>query len=210
MSGWSPREAKTEPITLLLSHGFSRQQYVKAGGTQDLSMLDGGVIYFFLRLLASEEVTVHNSWVDRPRMNRWYTSNIATNKETSKISQWVLRLYAHTSSHHQNIGLQFFPSWLQAGLITGCQQRVVVMAKRVVTIWWTISKGDHIFYCLCYSSVTSIFLVKMMNFSSLSVNQSLWLVASGKRISASTCNESHTVMFYGKGWWRWRDHFMGH
>lgn len=25
-----------------------------------------------------------------------------------------------------------------------------------------------------------------------SVNQSLWLVASGKRISASTCNESHT------------------
>lgn len=115
MSGWSPREAKTEPITLLLSHGFSRQQYVKAGGTQDLSMLDGGVIYFFLRLFASEEVTVHNSWVDRPRMNRWYTSNIATNKETSKISQWVLRLYAHTSSLHQNIGRPAVFSFLTPG-----------------------------------------------------------------------------------------------
>ena len=54
VSGWSPSEAKTEPITLLLSHGFSRQQYVKAGGAQDLSILDGGVIYFFLGLLASQ------------------------------------------------------------------------------------------------------------------------------------------------------------
>lgn len=172
--------------------------------------LSGGVIYFFLGLLASEEATVHNSGVDQPRMNRWSTSSFATNKETSKISQWVLRLYAHASSHHQNTGLEFFPSWLQAGLITDCQQWVAVTAKGAVTIWWAISKGDLIFYCLCYSSVLSIFLVKMINFFSFSVNQSLWLVASGKRISASTCNESHTVMFYGKGWWCWRDHFMGH
>lgn len=57
VSGWSPSEAKTEPITLLLSHGFSRQQYVKAGGTGALSVLDGGVIYFFLDLLTSEEAT---------------------------------------------------------------------------------------------------------------------------------------------------------
>ena len=38
VSGWSPSEAKTEPITLLLSHGFSRQRYIKAGGTRDLSV----------------------------------------------------------------------------------------------------------------------------------------------------------------------------
>ena len=210
MSGWSPSEAKTEPITLLLSHGFSRQQYVKAGGTQDLSMLDGGVIYFFLGLLASEEVTVHNSWVDQPRINRWSTSNIATNKETSKISQWVLRLYAHTSSHHQNTGLQFFPSWLQAGLITDCQQQVGSNGKR---------SGDNLmnhFKRRSYFLLFMLFISHKCLFSQndkfffFSVNQSLWLVASGKRISASTCNESHTVMFYRKGWWCWRDHFMGH
>lgn len=166
MSGCSPSEAKTEPITLLLSHGFSRQQYVKAGGAQDLSILDGGVIYFFLVCLLSEEATVHNSWVDQPRMNRWSTSSFATNKETSKISQWVLRLYAHTSSHHQNTGLEFFPSWLQAGLITDCQQGGS-NGKRSGDNLMSHFKRRFIFYCLCYSSVLSIFLVKMINFSLL-------------------------------------------
>ena len=73
----------------------------------------------------------------------------------------------HVFSPIRALAWSFFPSWLQTGLVTDCQQWVAVTAKGVVTIWWTISKGDHIFYCLCYSSVTSIFLVKMINLSFL-------------------------------------------
>lgn len=51
----------------------------------------------FLGCLRPEEATVHNSGVGS-RMNEWSTSSFATNKETSKISQWVLR-YTHASSH---------------------------------------------------------------------------------------------------------------
>lgn len=100
----------------------------------------------------------------------WIGDLLPVLQQIKKQVKWVSGSWDYThvaSSHHQNTGLEFFLPDSRQGYYRLPTVGGINGQKEAVTIWWAISKGDLIFYCLCYSSVLNIFLVKMINFSFL-------------------------------------------